>query len=93
MAATRKKTTVYFDSDLLRAVQDEATRSGRRDYEILEDAVRRYLAPQDPVQARQELRAFLDRLEERPGSDEREILDLAYDELHTTRRERRARPR
>jgi hypothetical protein len=43
MAIARKKTTVYLDPDLLRAVKIKAAESGRYDYEVLETALRRYL--------------------------------------------------
>lgn len=90
MAATSKKIAVYLDLELLRAVRDEAARSGRSEHEIVEEAVRRYLAPRDAEQGRRELRAFLDGLPEQPASDEQALLDAAYDELHAIRRERRS---
>lgn len=39
----RKKTTVYLDEDLLRAAKVAAARSDKREYEVLEDALRRHL--------------------------------------------------
>jgi predicted transcriptional regulator len=60
MAITRKKTTVYLDLELLRAVKVVAASSGRHDYEILEDAVRQYLRTTNAETSRQELRHLLD---------------------------------
>jgi Arc/MetJ family transcription regulator len=40
---TRKKTTVYIDEALLRAAKVAAARSGKREYEVFEDALRRHL--------------------------------------------------
>lgn len=88
MAITRKKTTVYLDPELLRAVKIVAASSGRHDYEVLEDAVRQYLRTSQTEASRQELRELLDRLgQQQPVSDE-EALELAYAELHTARRTR-----
>jgi len=39
----RKKTTVYIDEALLRAAKVAAARAGKREYEVFEDALRRYL--------------------------------------------------
>lgn len=39
----RKKTTVYIDESLLRAAKVAAARSGKREYEVFEDALRRHL--------------------------------------------------
>ena len=40
----RKKTTVYIDEALLRAAKVEAARSGRREYEVFEEALRQHLS-------------------------------------------------
>ncbi|MHB1912299.1 MAG: hypothetical protein ACYCTI_09640 [Acidimicrobiales bacterium] len=39
----RKKTTVYIDESLLRAAKVAAARSGKREYEIFEEALRKHL--------------------------------------------------
>lgn len=39
----RKKTTVYIDEALLRAAKVAAARSGKREYEIFEEALRQHL--------------------------------------------------
>ncbi|HUG16235.1 MAG TPA: hypothetical protein VMM78_14620 [Thermomicrobiales bacterium] len=43
----RKKTTIYLDPDLLRAVKVRAAEEGRHDYEIYEAALRAYLAARE----------------------------------------------
>lgn len=39
----RKKTTVYIDEALLRAAKVAAARSGKREYEVFEEALKRHL--------------------------------------------------
>jgi hypothetical protein len=39
----RRKTTVYIDEALLRAARVAAARSGKREYEVFEDALREHL--------------------------------------------------
>lgn len=67
--------TVYIEADLLRAAQAWATRTGRKDYEVMEEALRSYLGLEviENVWARSYL-----------GEDE--ALELAYTELHDARR-------
>ena len=88
MAITRKKTTVYLDPELLRAVKVVAASRGRHDYEILEDAVRQYLHTAQAEANRQELRELLDQLAVQEAVSDEEALKLAYDELHAARRAR-----
>ncbi|ADE13804.1 hypothetical protein Nhal_0622 [Nitrosococcus halophilus Nc 4] len=73
----KKKTTVYLDEDLLRATKVMAARSGRREYQIVEEALRRYLGLESirTIGARSEL-------------DEDQALVLAYREIHAERRQR-----
>lgn len=73
----KKKTTVYLDEDLLRATKVMAARSGRREYQIVEEALRRYLGLEHirAIGARSEL-------------DEDQALVLAYWEIHAERRQR-----
>lgn len=71
----RKKTTVYLEADLLRAAKVWAARTGRKDYEVMEEALRGYLGLDviENVWARSDL-------------NEDEALELAYTELHDARR-------
>ena len=89
MAISRKKTTVYLDPELLRAIKVVATSRGRHDYEILEDAVRQYLHTAQAEASRKELRELLDQLAGQNAVSDEEALKLAYDELHAARRARR----
>ena len=70
----KKKTTVYLDEDLWRAAKVVAARSGRRDYQVLEEALRRYLGLEaiESIWARSDL-------------SEDEALALAYQEVHAAR--------
>jgi hypothetical protein len=74
----RAKTTVYLDEDLLRAAKVQAARTGRRDYEVFEEALRQYLG--------------LDVLEQvwgRVDIPEQSAAELAYRELRAARKARR----
>lgn len=46
----RKKTTVYVDEALLRAAKISAARSGKREYEVFEDALRHHLGLAETVE-------------------------------------------
>ena len=72
---SRAKTTVYIDPGVLRAAKVAAARTGRKEYEIFEDALRRYLGLE-----------VLDRVWQRGGLTEREAMRLAYRELRASRR-------
>ena len=72
----RRKTTVYLDEDLLRGAKVLAARTDRKDYEVLEEALREYLGV-----------AVLDRVWARSNLDDDEALDVAYEELDAMRRE------
>ena len=71
----KRKTTVYLEDDLLRAAKIAAARTGKRDYQVVEEALRAYLGLEllERVGARSELR-------------EDEAAKLAYQELHQSRR-------
>lgn len=76
----KTRTTVTLEEDVFRAVKIQAARSGRRDSEVIEEALRRDLGLD-----------ALDRLWARvkPASEE-EGMELATSELHAMRREKRA---
>lgn len=71
----RRKTTVYLEDQLLRAVKIAAARSGKRDYQVFEEALRAYLGFE-----------LLERVGSRSNLTEDQALDLAYRELHRSRR-------
>jgi hypothetical protein len=86
----RKKTTVYLEPDLLTATKTLAASSGRREYEVIEDALRVYMRSEEAAKSRQELRAMLDRWTRADdGVNEDEALELATREVHAYRREQR----
>ncbi|MDQ3356929.1 MAG: hypothetical protein M3502_09535 [Actinomycetota bacterium] len=71
----RKKTTIYLEPELLTAAKTLAASSGRREYEIIEDAQRVYVRSEEAAQGRRELRAMLDRWAQADdGLDEDEAL-------------------
>lgn len=76
----KTKTTVYIDADVLRAARILAARSGRRDSDVVEEALREYagLAVVDRVRSRNS------------GLSAKDALALAYEELNAARRERQA---
>ncbi len=72
----KKKTTIYVDEDVLRGARVMAARTGKRDYEVVEDALRAYLGME-----------VLDRVWARAELDEDEALRLAVDEVRRFRAE------
>jgi hypothetical protein len=74
----RAKATVYLEPDVLRAMRVHAARKGKRDSDVVEEALREYLGL-----------AAIDRIRSRSDLDEDEAMRLAYEELHAMRRERR----
>lgn len=76
----KTRTTVTLEEDVFRAVKIQAARSGRRDSEVIEEALRRDLGLD-----------ALDRLWARvKPAPEEEGMKLATSELHAMRREKRA---
>ncbi len=75
----KRKTTVYIDDEVLRATKVLAARTGRREYEIVGDALRSYLGLEavESVWRRSQLTA-------------EEAQAIAYEELHAMRDERDA---
>ena len=71
----RKKTTVYVEPELLRAAKVEAARTGKREYEVFEDALRAYLGFE-----------VVERAWARSNLSEEEALQLAYEDLHEARK-------
>ena len=71
----KRKTTIYLEDDLLRATKVAAARAGKRDYQVVEEALRSYLGLEP-----------LERVGARSNLKEEEALDLAYREIHRGRR-------
>lgn len=76
---SRKKTTVYIEEDLLRGARVMAARTGKRDSDIVQEALRRYLGVDT-----------LDRVWGRSDLDEEQALTLANEEVHRSRKKRRS---
>lgn len=73
---TKKKTTIYVDEEVLRSARVMAARTGKRDYEVVEDALRAYLGME-----------VLDRVWARSDLDEDAAMKLAVDEVRRFRSE------
>lgn len=71
----RRRTTIYVEDALLRATKNAASRAGKRDSQVVEEALRAYLGFE-----------LLERVGKRSKLTEDEALDLAYQELHQSRR-------
>ena len=71
----KRKTTVYLEDDLLRALKVAAVRSGQREYQVVEQALRAHLGME-----------LLDKVGSRSSLAEKEAMALAYGELHRSRR-------
>ena len=74
----KTRTTLTIDEEVLRAVKLRAARSGKRDSEVIEEAVRRHLGLE-----------LLDRLWARNDMPEDEAMELAVRAQHSTRRKLR----
>jgi hypothetical protein len=70
----KRKTTVYLEDDLLRATKIAAARTGKRDYQVVEEALPAYLGLE-----------LLERVGARSKLSEDEAIKLAYQELHRSR--------
>lgn len=88
MNSNRKKTTIYVDPELLRAAKVLAASTGRHEYEVHEEALRRYLRDAAVSTSRDALRDLLDQVAPRADLDDEEALHLANAELHEARRAR-----
>jgi len=78
----KAKTTIYLNEDVLRGMRIAAARRGKRDSEIVEEALRSYLigGVLDSIWAHQR--------EQGIELSEEEALELAYSELRAMREER-----
>lgn len=76
----KRKTTIYVDDAVLRALKIAAARSGQHDYEVVEQALRAHLGMD-----------LLQRAGAGSNLNEKDALNLAYQELHVSRK--RSAPR
>jgi ABC-type ATPase with predicted acetyltransferase domain len=71
----KRKTTVYLDEEVLREAKIQAARTGQKDSELIESAIRSYLGLD-----------VLDNVWSRSDLDEKSALRLAYEALEAARR-------
>ena len=71
----KRKTTIYIDDSVLRALKIAATRSGQHDYELVEQALRSHLGLE-----------LLQRTGAKPAISENKAMKLAYEEVHRSRK-------
>jgi len=71
----RKKTTIDIEDTLLRAMKVLAARTGKKVYEVVEDALRGYLGV-----------GALEKIWNRSQLTGKEALEIAYQELHASRK-------
>ena len=82
----RKKTTVYIDETLLRAAKVAAARSGKREYEVFEEALRQHLGLAEAVE-----RIWAGISPEQAPTEE-QAAQVAAEELAAMRAERSTHP-
>ncbi len=82
---SRRKTTVYLDSDVLTATKVLAAARERSESQVVEDALRAYLRTSDVEAARADLRALMDRLAQRADLDDEATMAVAVEEVRATR--------
>jgi len=80
----RKKTTVYIDDELLRAAKVAAARSGKREYEVFEDALRQHLGLAGAIER------IWAGISPQDAPSEQEAARIAAEELAAVRAERLA---
>jgi len=77
---SKRKTTIYVEESLLRQARVYAARTGKRDSEVVEEALRAFL-----------LTDLLDGVWARDDLTEEEAMQIAYEALHETRKTSAAR--
>ena len=90
---SRRKTTVYVDSDVLTATKVLAAVRESSESQVVEEALRAYLRTGDAAFARADLSALLDRLAGRVDLGEDAAMTVALEEVGAVRAARRARTR
>lgn len=71
----KRKTTIYIDDSVLRALKIAAARSGQHDYELVEQALRSHLGLE-----------LFQRTGNNPPITENKAMKFAYEELHRSRK-------
>ncbi len=89
---SRRKTTVYLDSEVLIATKVLAAARERSESQVIEDALRAYLGSDDARAAGAGLRDLMDRVAQRSDLDDETAMALAVDEVRAVRAARRSVP-
>ena len=71
----KRKTSIYIDDSILRALKIAAARAGQHDYALVEQALRSHLGME-----------LLQRTVNNPALSETKAMKLAYEELHRSRK-------
>lgn len=71
----KRKTTIYLEDGLLRALKFAAARTGQHEHELVEQALRSYLGVE-----------LLEKVGSKSRLGEKQGLSLAYKELHRSRK-------
>ena len=71
----KRKTTIYVEEEILRALKIAAARSGKHEYQLVEQALRAHLGLE-----------LLERGASKSALSENDALNLAYRELHRSRK-------
>lgn len=87
---SRRKTTVYLDADLLATVKILAATRESTESQLVEDALRAYLAGGHLDAAKADLRSLMARVAERADLDDDEAMALAVSEVRSVRSARRS---
>ena len=82
---SRRKTTVYLDSDVLTATKMLAATRDSSESQIVEQALRSYLRSGELEAASTELRDLMERFGQRATLDEDAAMDLAVSEVRAVR--------
>lgn len=82
---TRRKTTVYLDSDVLTATKVLAAAGDRSESQVVEDALRAYLRAGELETAGEDLRKLMNRIAERETLDDEAAMTLAVEEVRAAR--------
>ncbi len=87
---SRRKTTVYLDSDVLTATKVLAAAGQRSESQVVEDALRAYLRTSEVEAARADLRVLMDRLAHRANLNDEAAMAVAVQEVRATRAAQRS---
>ena len=87
----KQKSTYYLTEDVRAATKVAAVAGKRSESDVVEEALRRYLRSDDAARELQAVREVMDRVSARSNLSEEEAMQLANEELHAMRAERRQR--